>query len=173
MKTLTAVYLRPSVQINCAMVTWHLRLAAERRGLRGNTGPTRADINRGAHGLEKEGEPPLNPSNMRKQNLALTCLSCLLVAASLGGTAVAQEQAMDENGESVAAPMYDVIRWLRNAKEEAENARVLYVAMTRARERLLLSSAPNRQRGSWLELFDFSYPLHKSRHGDVISGGHR
>ncbi|MDX1388831.1 MAG: 3'-5' exonuclease, partial [Acidobacteriota bacterium] len=43
------------------------------------------------------------------------------------------------------------VEWESSLHEEAEETRVLYVGMTRARERLIVLAAPSRRKSSWVE----------------------
>jgi len=51
--------------------------------------------------------------------------------------------------EEVPNPALKELRDLRADEEQAESARILYVAITRARDRLILSAAGKRQSGTW------------------------
>lgn len=54
---------------------------------------------------------------------------------------------------------------------EAEHARVLYVALTRARDHLIISGGPKlKNPGSWLEHLDDQYDLFDRADGDSVSG---
>ncbi|MCX5770955.1 MAG: PD-(D/E)XK nuclease family protein, partial [Candidatus Hydrogenedentes bacterium] len=55
-------------------------------------------------------------------------------------------------------------------KDEAEQARMLYVAMTRARDWLMLSGSPVPGKQSWMQTFDELYGVCGSNDGAVIEG---
>ncbi len=56
------------------------------------------------------------------------------------------------------------------ADDLAEEARVLYVAMTRARDRLLLAGAAKPKSRSWMSALQTAYGLDKLEHGAPVSG---
>ncbi|MGK7346669.1 MAG: UvrD-helicase domain-containing protein [Candidatus Nitrospinota bacterium M3_3B_026] len=58
-----------------------------------------------------------------------------------------------ESGEWAAGPMFEKVRAAENAAGEAELARLLYVAMTRAKDRLILSGSSGRK-GKWEKWVD-------------------
>lgn len=60
----------------------------------------------------------------------------------------------------------------RRIKEEegAESARVLYVALTRARDMLYLCGAPDPALDSWFKAFDLLYDAGGAVHGHVVQG---
>lgn len=60
------------------------------------------------------------------------------------------------------------IRYRIAGEEEAERGRLLYVAMTRARDYLALCGFPKS--GSWFELLDETYNLRERASGETISG---
>jgi ATP-dependent helicase/nuclease subunit A len=63
--------------------------------------------------------------------------------------------------------------WEESLHDEAEETRVLYVGMTRARERLIVLAAPSRRISSWVEsLRAWDYHVdHRSIEGPVLCGG--
>jgi ATP-dependent helicase/nuclease subunit A len=65
------------------------------------------------------------------------------------------------------------IVWEESLHDEAEETRVLYVGMTRARERLIVLAAPSRRISSWVEsLLAWDYHVdHRSIEGPVLCGG--
>ena len=83
-------------------------------------------------------------------------------------------KASGRDGELYASEVY--ARSVRRAKEldQAEHARVLYVAMTRARDWLLLSGAPNGTKGSspWLASLLTAFDLGDPRDGLEFAGEH-
>ena len=77
----------------------------------------------------------------------------------------------DAYGDRAAPPLFQAITQSRNAEELAEQARVLYVAMTRARDHLLLCGPPNATKESqWLSAFDGVYGLYDREDGAEFSG---
>ncbi|MDZ4861361.1 MAG: UvrD-helicase domain-containing protein, partial [Candidatus Hydrogenedentes bacterium] len=74
------------------------------------------------------------------------------------------------DGEFVAPRLYTGIAALRALEEQAEEARILYVAMTRTRDHLILCGAPKAAKGSWLNAFDDSYDVCGKSDGDAIDG---
>jgi ATP-dependent helicase/nuclease subunit A len=72
------------------------------------------------------------------------------------------------DGESVAPVAADSIRHRVAREEEAERGRLLYVAMTRARDYLALCG--QSQPGSWFETMDETFGLSASGPGSLISG---
>ncbi len=66
----------------------------------------------------------------------------------------------DSDGQRTAPAIAKAIDARVKAEELAEHARVLYVAMTRARDHLVLAGADTgRMRRSWLEAFDRQYDV--------------
>ena len=64
----------------------------------------------------------------------------------------------------------DAITRRTGAEEAAERARVLYVAMTRARDYLICSGGTDVTDGSWLDDFDTAYHVLEREDGAVING---
>ncbi|MEO1375883.1 MAG: UvrD-helicase domain-containing protein [Cyanobacteria bacterium J06635_10] len=56
----------------------------------------------------------------------------------------------DEQGETIKPVLYTYLEYLQKQQEEAETLRVLYVALTRARDQLILTA--NSKKGGGLEL---------------------
>lgn len=76
----------------------------------------------------------------------------------------------DETGE-ILRPVLAKSIHLREAEEdEAEQARVLYVAMTRARDHLVLCGATNAKAGSWMHRMERQYHLFSKRDSAIING---
>jgi len=76
-------------------------------------------------------------------------------------------------GASASPVVFDAITRAKKARDEAEHARVLYVAMTRARDWLFLSGAPETQRkqgASWLDALDACYGVVGMADGERVSG---
>lgn len=78
---------------------------------------------------------------------------------------------VDEMGQTVSPAMYESIKKEKGDKRTAEHARILYVAMTRARDWLLLSGAPDAPSSSWMSSFNTHLNLLSREHGDVIQEG--
>ncbi len=77
----------------------------------------------------------------------------------------------DNQGERVAPPIYQCISQTKTAEELAEQARVLYVAMTRARDYLLLCGPPDAKKETqWLTAFDKQYALFNREDGAELAG---
>lgn len=74
------------------------------------------------------------------------------------------------NGESMEPAVFELIKRDRGDRERAEDARILYVAMTRARDRLFLSGAPDARRGTWLRTLDDAYGVLGTQDGGAIRG---
>jgi ATP-dependent helicase/nuclease subunit A len=76
----------------------------------------------------------------------------------------------DARGERVAPAIMEEMARDRLARERAEDARVLYVAMTRARDWLFLSGAPEAREGTWFQHFDAEYGVLSRGDGDHFDG---
>lgn len=76
----------------------------------------------------------------------------------------------DSDGETLTPGMGELIRKADRDEDEAERARLLYVAMTRARDWLLIGGSPKPSRGSWFELLDDAYGVARQADGQVIDG---
>jgi len=76
----------------------------------------------------------------------------------------------NSDGESVRPAVYDAIRREHKHKGRAEHARILYVAMTRARDWLFIGGDPAPGTGSWMKTFDDVYGLLEREDGDVVEG---
>ena len=76
----------------------------------------------------------------------------------------------NEVGEWYDPPMWEIIKRVHEENEEAEEARLLYVALTRARDWLLLSGSPGKRtpRKSWFAMLDAQFNLRDRRHGETI-----
>jgi ATP-dependent helicase/nuclease subunit A len=73
-------------------------------------------------------------------------------------------------GESQRPALAEVIAARAAAKNEAESARLLYVAMTRARDYFVLCGREKPGKGSWFEALDLWQPFLPGQHGDVLCG---
>ena len=76
----------------------------------------------------------------------------------------------DDEGERAAPAIYDAIRKAQDEDDEAEHARVLYVAMTRARDWLLIGGAPKPRPSSWMHAFDAAFGVTALDDGATFSG---
>jgi len=76
-----------------------------------------------------------------------------------------------ERGQMVSPAMYESIKREKGDKRTAEHARILYVAMTRARDWLLLSGTPKAPASSWMSSFDKHLNLMLREDGEVIQEG--
>ncbi|MFP4171470.1 MAG: UvrD-helicase domain-containing protein [Candidatus Hydrogenedentota bacterium] len=76
----------------------------------------------------------------------------------------------NELGEWYDPPMWEIIKRVHDENEEAEEARLLYVALTRARDWLVLSGSPGKRtpRKSWFAKLDAQFSLRDRRHGETI-----
>ncbi len=80
---------------------------------------------------------------------------------------------LGDDGEYQECPMYRIAQSVREREERAERARILYVAMTRARDYLLLCGAPEQERernNSWFAVFRELYDLPDRADGDEFGG---
>ena len=80
--------------------------------------------------------------------------------------------ALDREGGKAYPVAGAAVHRRHDVREEAEHARLLYVAMTRARDWLVLSGAlaARGAKGSWLEALDRQYSLRDREDGAVIDG---
>ncbi len=76
----------------------------------------------------------------------------------------------DESGESAKPALLQLIARQESRKEKAEAARLLYVAMTRVRDWLILSGAPERQANTLMESFEQVYHVVGSEEERRIRG---
>ncbi len=76
----------------------------------------------------------------------------------------------DIRGEPASPSIFEAITQERKALDQAEHARVLYVAMTRARDWLILGGAPKQWKNSWLDEFDRQYGLLRKPDGAAFGG---
>ncbi len=76
----------------------------------------------------------------------------------------------DEEGGMKAGAIGELIKGMRRLSEDAESARILYVAMTRARDYLVLCGHAAPARFSWADALNNVYDLPKRAHGDIIVG---
>ena len=77
---------------------------------------------------------------------------------------------LGDDGHLEPSPVGQVIRFVNKAEEEAEAARVLYVALTRAQDRLVVSGGPKPTKSSWLATIDNQVSLTSREDGDVVQG---
>ncbi|MCF6286211.1 MAG: PD-(D/E)XK nuclease family protein, partial [Candidatus Hydrogenedentes bacterium] len=71
-------------------------------------------------------------------------------------------------GDAIDTPLGRQIKRRIQEDEEAESARLLYVALTRARDRLYLCGTANPTRGSWFHAFDRLHNVGELPHGDTL-----
>jgi ATP-dependent helicase/nuclease subunit A len=74
---------------------------------------------------------------------------------------------VDGEGKTSTTTMKAAIAWRKKYDELAENRRTLYVAMTRARDHLILSGSPSAKnvKKSWLGAFDLEYHISEMDNG--------
>ncbi len=77
----------------------------------------------------------------------------------------------NEDGELKANSFFEVVKRFRQHEERMERARVLYVAMTRARDYLVLCGYPTPPRYSWADSLNLAYELPQRSHAEVIDQG--
>jgi ATP-dependent helicase/nuclease subunit A len=77
---------------------------------------------------------------------------------------------LGEDGHRQASPVGKVIRILNQEEEKAENSRTLYVALTRAQDRLIISGGPNPEKSSWLTAINNHLSVVDRDDGDCIQG---
>ena len=77
----------------------------------------------------------------------------------------------NDDGESRASRLHKIICETEKAETLAESARLLYVAMTRARDYVLLSGSPGARdfKGSWLNHFDEVYGICDRGDAEILS----
>jgi len=63
-------------------------------------------------------------------------------------------KSIDDMGERATPPMGHAIKQRVSEEEEAEHARLLYVALTRARDYLVMSGSPDPRGSNWLSMLD-------------------
>lgn len=76
----------------------------------------------------------------------------------------------DEEGEKLTSQVGNWIDFLHREKDIAEEARVLYVAMTRARDYLLLGMGVEPQSDSWQEIADIAFQIFSKQDGEQVCG---
>ena len=76
----------------------------------------------------------------------------------------------DVNGAQASSSQGALIARRVKELEDAESARVLYVALTRARDRLLMCGSPGAKRETWLGLLDAQYHLEDREDGAAFAG---
>ena len=74
------------------------------------------------------------------------------------------------NGEGFKPAVAEAITRRSAAKDEAESARLLYVAMTRARDVLVLCGKEKPGKGSWFEAIARTYTLNAIDDGGIVAG---
>jgi len=76
----------------------------------------------------------------------------------------------NSHGKTAKPAIYEVMNAAAEDKDAAEHARVLYVAMTRARDWLLMGGSPKPGKKTWLSTLDGLYGIVGQEHGGVLSG---
>ena len=76
----------------------------------------------------------------------------------------------DDAGKLERNVAAEIITRLHKQQDAAEAARILYVAMTRARDYLVLCGHARPQKGSWAETVNETYGLENRTHGDILTG---
>lgn len=76
----------------------------------------------------------------------------------------------DANGNPVWPAIGQHLKRLDTEDDLAEEARVLYVAMTRARDRLLLAGPAKPRKHSWMAALNAAYALENRGHDNTFSG---
>ncbi|HIJ64390.1 MAG TPA: UvrD-helicase domain-containing protein [Candidatus Hydrogenedentes bacterium] len=74
------------------------------------------------------------------------------------------------DGKPASPLLFDAIRAGREKRDVAERARLLYVAMTRARDRLILAGAPSKNPKSWMHALDSQFDLLSRTDRQRLSG---
>ncbi len=74
------------------------------------------------------------------------------------------------DGESRSPGLGTLMNLVRKDEDRAEEARILYVAMTRARDWLLIGGSRKPGKGSWFRLLNDVYGLSERRDGDTVTG---
>lgn len=76
----------------------------------------------------------------------------------------------DEQGKLKYGAVGEIIKQLREKEETAELARILYVAMTRAKDYLVLCSCVKPEKRSWAEVLNLLYDLENKDDGEILQG---
>jgi len=76
-----------------------------------------------------------------------------------------------DDGEPATDWLHFALSTLREEEEDAERARILYVAMTRAQDWLLLGAGVNGSGATWLDMLEGQFNFLSRAHGDVVTGG--
>lgn len=76
----------------------------------------------------------------------------------------------DEEGEKLTSQIGEWIDSLHRKKDIAEEARILYVGMTRARDYLLLGMGVEPQPDSWQEITDTAFHIFSKQDGEEVLG---
>lgn len=75
-----------------------------------------------------------------------------------------------DDGERAVPAMAAAIAARHEEEQYAEHARLLYVALTRAREALIISGAPKPGSGSWLAWLDDEFDILSTADGGLLEG---
>jgi ATP-dependent helicase/nuclease subunit A len=76
----------------------------------------------------------------------------------------------DNTGELRKPALAQSIQYREAEEDDAEQARILYVALTRARDHLVLCGAPNAKEGAAMHRMDKQFGLFQREDGDIIDG---
>ncbi|MBW7864805.1 MAG: UvrD-helicase domain-containing protein [Candidatus Hydrogenedens sp.] len=76
----------------------------------------------------------------------------------------------DDEGNKADCMMAEAVKDRILREEEAESARTLYVAMTRARDYLVLCGGPKARQNTWFFLLDQVYGVSEKAHLDTVEG---
>ena len=74
------------------------------------------------------------------------------------------------NGQPAEDYLHAALSCVRKEEEDAEHARILYVAMTRAEDYLLLGAGVTNRTPSWFGLFEEAFALTSRADGDTFNG---
>ena len=77
---------------------------------------------------------------------------------------------INRRGQVASSTIGQVMAKRHRDEAMAEHARLLYVALTRAQDYLVLSGAPSPDKASWLAALDEQYRLFEKTDGDTIAG---
>ena len=79
-------------------------------------------------------------------------------------------KATDDSGKAKPPVVLEMIKMKKGELEKAESGRLLYVAMTRARDWLLIAGSPNAKGNSWFESLNEQYALVERSDRETIDG---
>ena len=76
----------------------------------------------------------------------------------------------DSVGETLKPALAKTIQHREKEEDDAEQARILYVALTRARDHLVLCGAPDTTEGAWMHRMDKQFDLFQREDNDIVEG---